>query len=350
MTQNCLTRDSLDTTRQTKSKRTARELYDATRPFVKEDRAHSWWCLWSTFTILIGVLSCAALLPWWPLKLVFSIIGGLVMVRGFIIYHDYHHGAILKDSWLAKILINFFGMLLLTPASSWRKSHNFHHGHVGQVEDSHIGSFPIFTTDMWKKASWFERFQYKIARHWLTLVFAYVTVFFANICTLPLFEDTKKHLDSITTLIVHFGFLTTIWLIWGPSVLLFSFLLPLLVASCAGAYLFYAQHNAEGLHILPEDEWSYQEASLESSSFLKVGPLMNWFTGNIGYHHIHHLNSRIPFYNLPEVMETIPELQDPPTTTLHPKDILDCLRLKLWDPEQYKMISFKEFKLLQQAA
>ncbi|MCB0317582.1 MAG: fatty acid desaturase [Bdellovibrionales bacterium] len=326
--------------------RTGRELFDATAPFVAEDRELSWWSLWSTFGILIASLSLASLTNFLAIKLIFSTISGLTMVRGFIIYHDFLHGAILKDSKLAKLMIYFYGMLLLTPPSSWRKSHNFHHAHVGQVEDSHIGSFPIFTTEMWKEASWFTRVQYCVSRHWLTIVFAYFTVFFLNICVLPLFENTKKHLDSLLTIFVHFGFMALIWNFFGFEVLFFSFLLPLIIASTAGAYLFYAQHNAEGLHVIPDDEWSYQQASLESSSFLKTNALMNWFTGNIGYHHVHHLNSRIPFYNLPKAMESIPELQNPETTELTFKEIFKCLNLKLWDADQSKMITFKEFNKL----
>ncbi|MEZ4752940.1 MAG: fatty acid desaturase [Bdellovibrionota bacterium] len=330
-------------------KRTGRELFEATLPFTEEDRAKSWWSLWSTLAILVTVLFLASTFSSWPLRIFFSVIGGLVMMRGFIIYHDFLHLAILKDSKLAKVIIYLFGMVLLSPPSSWRKSHNFHHSHVGQVEDSHIGSFPVYTTEMWKNAGFFERIQYRIARHSLTLLFAYVTVFFCNICVLPLFENFQKHTDSITTLIVHFSLLSGLWYFFGFDVMFFSLLLPLLVASASGAYLFYAQHNMEDLHLIPEDRWTYQEASLESSSFLKVGPLMNWFTGNIGYHHVHHLNSRIPFYRLPEAMAAIPELQNPPITTLHPREIWKCLRLKLWDPELNKMISFREYKLANQA-
>ena len=86
------------------------------------------------------------------------------------------------------------------------------------------------------------------------------------------------------------------------------------------------------------EEWAYEKAALESSSFMKMNPVMNWLTANIGYHHIHHLNSRIPFYRLPEVMKDIPELQHPKITSLSLKDIMACLKLKVWDKEQGKMV------------
>ena len=95
---------------------------------------------------------------------------------------------------------------------------------------------------------------------------------------------------------------------------------------------------------------THTRASLESSSFIKFGPVMNWFTANIGYHHIHHLNPMIPFYRLPDAMKAIPELQNPIVTTLSPRDVLRCFRLKLWDPESNRMISFRDARRMSDAA
>ncbi len=92
----------------------------------------------------------------------------------------------------------------------------------------------------------------------------------------------------------------------------------------------------------PSEEWDFAFAALRSSSFIRANPLMHWFTGNIGYHHVHHLNSRIPFYRLPEAMAAIEGLQSPGTTSLSPKDIVRCLRLHLWDPDQDRFVSFRE--------
>jgi omega-6 fatty acid desaturase (delta-12 desaturase) len=118
------------------------------------------------------------------------------------------------------------------------------------------------------------------------------------------------------------------------------------VASAAGAYLFYAQHNFVGMRILPAGEWSYYGAALASSSYLRTGALARWLTANIGYHHVHHLNPHVPSYRLPAAMAAIPELQHPATTTLRPRDILECLRLKLWDPEAGRMVGFGELERL----
>jgi hypothetical protein len=108
--------------------------------------------------------------------------------------------------------------------------------------------------------------------------------------------------------------------------------------------LFYAQHNFPGARFPNRAGWDYVAAALDSSSYLRMNPVMHWLTGNIGYHHVHHLNARIPFYRLPEAMAGIEELQSPGTTSLHPCDIYRCLRLKLWDPERERLVSFQEHR------
>ena len=126
----------------------------------------------------------------------------------------------------------------------------------------------------------------------------------------------------------------------GWDHLLLGLVIPMGIASAIGAYLFYAQHNFPEARLLPRSEWTHVEAALQSSSFMRMSPLMHWLTGNIGYHHIHHLNARIPFYRLPEAMNAIEELQSPGTTSLHPRDIWACLRLKLWSDSSHRMVSF----------
>jgi len=127
----------------------------------------------------------------------------------------------------------------------------------------------------------------------------------------------------------------------GGATLFFAFLLPNLISHALGAYLFYAQHNFPTAHIQAREEWTFVRAALESSSYMQLGPVMRYFTGNIGYHHVHHLNHRIPFYRLPEAMAGIPELQNPRgMTSLAPRDVLACLRLKLWDPAAGRLVPF----------
>jgi omega-6 fatty acid desaturase (delta-12 desaturase) len=114
-------------------------------------------------------------------------------------------------------------------------------------------------------------------------------------------------------------------------------ILPNLLAYGLGAYLFYAQHNFPEVRYKCDNEWTYEASALESSSYIKMGRIMMYVTGNIGYHHIHHINPNIPFYRLPEAMSKIPGLQNPITTTLGLRDVRSCIRLKIWDEEKKKM-------------
>jgi omega-6 fatty acid desaturase (delta-12 desaturase) len=153
------------------------------------------------------------------------------------------------------------------------------------------------------------------------VLFAYVTIFLLNICVLPLVSDPSRHWDSAVSLVAHFGLIAVLWVFGGFDTAFFVVLLPMTIASALGGYLFFAQHSFKRMIVLSPEAWSFYRAALESSSYLQLNRVMQWFTGNIGYHHIHHLNVRIPFYRLPETMAAIPELQSPPTTSLALREI-----------------------------
>lgn len=330
--------------------KSGKEVLNATRPFATESPLRSWWAVLSTLIILIATLTAAAVTPWWPARLAFSLLGALVFVRSFILYHDFMHRSLLRNTRLARPLFHTFGMLLLTPPGYWRYSHNYHHGNVGkpvhpEAEDellvtSDLGSFPLMSIDTWKTASFWQRFHYRLSRHPLTLLFAYFTVFLFSLTLLPLLRNPQRYWDGAVALGLHASLITALWYFFGFTVVFFAFLLPFALSASIGAYLFYAQHNYEGMHVLEPQEWTYYRGSLESSSFMKIGRIMDWFTGNIGYHHVHHLNPLIPFYRLPETMAAIPELQQATTTSLMPHDIFKCMRLNLWDTDRGELATF----------
>lgn len=322
--------------------RVGRELLAATRPYVEESPARSWWYVGSTFGLLIAALTAAGLAPWWPLRLVFSVLGALLMVRAFITFHDYLHGAILKGSRVAYWLFRGYGALTLTPTRSWSASHNYHHGHVGQISTASVGAFPMMTARMWQASTRRQRFIYRAQRSPLVVVFSYPIVFGVNVTLLPLLKAPRKHLDSLAALVSHFGLIAVLWLLGGFSLAFFVILLPMALASAMGSYLFFAQHSFRRMQIASPEAWSYYRGAMESSSYMRMNQVMQWFTGNIGYHHIHHLNVRIPFYRLPEVMAAIPELQSPLVTTLAPGDIMDCFRYALWDENKQRMVTYRE--------
>jgi len=322
--------------------RTGRELFKATLPFAVEAVKTSWWLVASTFVMLIVSLAGAALAPLWPLQLLFSILSALLMVRAFITYHDYMHNAILSRSGFAWVLFRTYAAVALTPPRMWKDSHNYHHGHVGKIAALSVGAFPIMTTEMWREASLVARTGYRIERHPLTVLTGYVTIFFFSLTLLPLLRNPARHWDSLLVLLGHGTLISSIWFFGGFQVAFFVVLLPMTIASMIGSYLFFAQHSFEGMRILPEETWTYHQAAMESSSYMKLNKFMHWFTGNIGYHHVHHLNVRVPFYRLPEAMAAIPELQSPATTSLSLHDIIACFRCCLWDEGLQRMVSYRE--------
>jgi omega-6 fatty acid desaturase (delta-12 desaturase) len=171
---------------------------------------------------------------------------------------------------------------------------------------------------------------------------AYATIFLLVGCLNPLVRDPRKYWDGALALLAHAGLIALLWLSAGFDVALLAFMLPFAIASALGAYLFYAQHTYEGLRIMPAEEWTYFEGALESSSYMQLSPIMSWLTGNIGYHHVHHLNPHIPFYRLPEAMAAIPELQHPTVTSLSPRDIRACFHANLWKISTQRMVSYRE--------
>jgi omega-6 fatty acid desaturase (delta-12 desaturase) len=318
--------------------RTGKELIQAIKPFATDSAVRSWWSVLSTGALLAG--SIAGTL--WSVhpagKLVCSVLTGLLILRFFVLYHDQQHHAILPHSRLAEWLMKVFGILVLSPSTIWRSSHNYHHKHNSKLRSAHIGSFPVMTRAEFLKSSKGDRFRYLFMRHPLTILFGYVFVFLWGMCLYPFINQPREHKDCLVAFGVHVAIGVTITWFFGWTALLLTQVLPHFIACAIGTYLFYAQHNFPGVTFYDRAGWAYEKAALESSSFMKTGPLMAWFTANIGYHHIHHLNARIPFYRLPEVLSAIPELKSPKITSLHPLEIIRCLRLKVWDVEAQQMV------------
>ena len=316
-------------------------LHARTKPYARDYPLKSWWCILSTTFLLLAVL--AGTLPFLPLALrvILSVLAGLLLVRLFVIYHDQQHRAILPKSRLAAVLMRLFGICSLCPSAIWRSSHDYHHTHNSKLRSAYIGSFPVMTREQYQSTGGRDRLLYLLMRHPLTILLGYVTVFLFGMVIIPLCSDPRRNIDSIPALLFHFalGAVLVIWFGWLALVL--TLLVPFIVAGALGSYLFYAQHNFPGVIFEDKEGWTYEGAALESSSHLKTNPVMAWFTGNIGYHHIHHLNHRIPFYRLPETYRAIPELQKAKTTTLHPLDIIRCLRLKVWCVETQRMVGVR---------
>jgi acyl-lipid omega-6 desaturase (Delta-12 desaturase) len=321
--------------------RTGKELILATRPFAVDSTVRSWWHVISTALLLAAAITGTLWNVHLAGKMVCSLFSGLLILRLFVIYHDQKHHAILSHSRLAEGFMRIFGILALSPSSIWRSSHNYHHKHNSKLRSAHIGSFPVMTRAEFLRSSKATRFKYLFMRHPLTILFGYVFAFLHGMCIYPFFNNPREHYDCLIALLLHIVIAVTLVYFFGWGALLLVQVIPHFIGCAIGTYLFYAQHNFPGVSFYDRAGWAYEKAALESSSYLKTGPIWAWFTANIGYHHIHHLNARIPFYRLPEVLAKVPELKTPKTTTLRPMDIIRCLRLKVWDVEAQQMIGLR---------
>lgn len=319
-----------------------KEIILAIRQFAVEDRAKSWLYTVSTLLLLILLFVGSVCGPNIYVKLGCSLSIAFVFVRMFVIYHDFLHHAILYRSKLAKVVFWLFGLITLAPFSIWKRSHNHHHKHNSKIVNGDIGPFPIMTRAQYLAAGKMTRFRYLAARHPATILMAYFTLFLYGMCLRPFMKSPARHYDCFIALVLHFGFAYFLVSTGGIMALVLTLFIPLSMAFAIGAYLFYVQHNFPNVVFLKKTDWTYEAAALQSSSYLVMGRFMRWVTGNIGYHHIHHLNSSIPFYRLPEVMSRIPELQKVKRTSLHWRDVMACLRLKLWDQAQNRMIALNE--------
>lgn len=317
--------------------RTGIELIKATKAFAVDNTVKSWWHIISTSFLLIAALAGTI----WNIHLagqiICSVLSGLLILRLFVIYHDQQHHAILPNSRIAEWMMRVFGVLSLSPSSIWRSSHNYHHNHNSKLRSAHIGSFPVMTSAQYSKCSRSERAVYLFTRHPLTILFGYLFIFFHGMCIYPFFNNPRKSIDCLIAIVVHVSIAALLLVTLGWQGWVLTQVVPHFVASAIGSYLFYAQHNFPTVTFADKDGWTYENAALESSSYLKMNRVMAWFSGNIGYHHIHHLNARIPFYRLPEVFASVPELQNPKVTSLSPLEIFGCLRLKVWDVDAQKM-------------
>jgi acyl-lipid omega-6 desaturase (Delta-12 desaturase) len=322
--------------------RTNKELILASKCFIQEDRFRSWLETIITLLGLIFFLTVSFVIHPLAMKIVCSGICSLFYVRMFIIYHDYQHHAILQSSLGATLLMKAFGVFILAPQNIWKRSHDHHHTHNSKLTITGIGSYPTICTQRYNSLTRSEQITYLVNRHPLTVIFGYFTLFIYWLNIKSFVQSPKKHMDSLMALVIHITVGILIFYFLGGQAFFLSWFAPFFLSFGIGSYLFYCQHNFPGAIFCEKEEWNYEYAAINSTSHMVMNPVMQWFTGNIGYHHVHHLNSRIPFYRLPEAMAGIPELQSPITTSWNPIAIWRCFSLKLWDADKNSMITLSQ--------
>ena len=319
-------------------------------PYRKPDTRRSVWQLATALTMYLGtwvlMYFCLDISYW--LVIALAVPAAFFLMRLFIIQHDLGHGAFFQSTRAADITGFVLGVLTLTPYHYWKKTHAIHHATSGNLEHRGFGDINTLTVDEYLALSRWDRIKYRIYRNPLVLFGAGAVLHFAVVHRIPTIvppEWRRERRSILWTDVALVALVVIAGLVFGFKALLLVHL-PLLLLSCSmGVWMFYVQHQFEPTYWEHDDAWKYEDAALQGSSFYRLPKVMHWLTGNIGFHHIHHLNARIPNYRLPEVFNKHPELQRG-VTQLTLWQSLRCIFLTLWDERQQKLVSFSRLRAL----
>lgn len=313
-----------------------------TTPSVKK----STWQLVATLVPLVGVFVLMGYTYHlsYLLTLGLSLVAGGFLIRTFIIMHDCGHGAFFKSRQANDIVGFITGVLTLTPYVQWRRDHAIHHGHSGHLDERGHGDVSTLTVKEYQALSRWGRFKYRMYRNpFVMLVLGPIWLIgiqhrFHTKDTAGRREIVGTHLTNLTiaALVVLFSALV------GPAKVLALYGPAMFFAGAAGIALFYVQHQFEDTYWAKPPQWDYALAAVAGSSFFRLPRPLDWITGSIGYHHIHHLSPKIPFYNLRRCHEENPAFGVAPLLTL--RDSVRTFRLKLWDEERQRLVGWQDLK------
>ena len=274
-----------------------------------------------------------------------AILAGGFLARIFIIHHDCGHGSFFKSQTANDIVGFITGVLTFTPYHFWRFEHAVHHAGSGDLDRRDLGSVWTLTVQEYLGAPWWKRFAYRVMRNPVVLLGVVPSFLFLVYHRFASRRASRRDRLSVywtNAAIVGLGALLS--LVMGLKAYLVIQLSIMTVAATAGVWLFYVQHQFEGVNWQRHTEWDYATAALEGSSFYKLPRLLQWFSGNIGFHHVHHLSPRIPNYNLEKCHSDGPMFQQVKAVTL--RSSLKSLSLHLWDESQNKLVSYAYLRTL----
>ena len=292
--------------------------------------------LWYLMYLSMGV-------SYW-LVLPLAVLAAGFLVRIFIIHHDCGHSSFFK-SRMANDVIGFItGVLTLTPYFHWRWEHALHHSTSGDLDRRGTGDVWTLTVQEYLESSRWRRFAYRLARNPVVL-FVIAPLFLFVIrqrFPTPGASERERHSVHWTNLAILGMVLGMGWLFGSIKVYLLIQLTVTAVAGTAGVWLFYVQHQFDGVYWERNGEWDYTQAALQGSSFYKLPKILQWFSGNIGFHHIHHLSPRIPNYHLEKCHEAEPLFQSVKPVTLFSS--FKSFTYRLWDEPRRKLVGYAHLK------
>jgi len=325
----------------------ASELTKALSRYQSPSKARSIWQIVNTFTPYIGLwaLSYYALSYSFWLALPVIVVNSGFLIRIFIIFHDCGHGTFFSSKRVNRFWGVVTGILTFTPYYFWSKNHARHHATSGNLDKRGFGDVWMMTVDEYLQATTKERLKYRLYRNPFVMFFLgpLLIMLVSNRIVRRKANVKEKRSVIWTNAGILLFSLAMSFAIGFKAYIIIQFL-TLLIGSIGGVWLFYVQHQFDGVYWARDHEWDFFEASLTGGSFYKLPVILRWFTGSIGYHHIHHLNSRIPNYHLARCQRKIPILEKSPTVGVFSS--LKSLKYRLWDEDKGKMVGFKAVKSL----
>jgi omega-6 fatty acid desaturase (delta-12 desaturase) len=310
--------------------------------------------LWrSVFQIVNSLVPYVALwvLMYWSLTVSYwltlplAVLAGGFMVRLFIIHHDCGHGSFFKSRAANDICGFITGVITFTPYHFWRWEHAVHHAGSGDLDRRDLGSVWTMTVQEYLEAPLWKRVTYRLVRNPFVLLVLIPSILFLILHRFASARASKRDRWSVYwTNAAILAVAAVLSFFWGLKAYLEIQLTVMTVTGTAGVWLFYVQHQFEGVNWQRHSEWDYTAAALEGSSFYKLPRVLQWFSGNIGFHHIHHLSPRIPNYNLERCHNADALFRRVKTLTLRAS--LKSLTFRLWDEPNQRLVGYSYLRTL----
>lgn len=299
------------------------------------------------FIALLGVMAAASHSRYW-LTLLLAIPAAGLLVRLFIIQHDCGHGSFFGSRAANDFLGRALSILTLTPYGSWKLGHAAHHASTGNLDRRGRGDVDTLTVAEYLASPPLKKYLYRLYRSPFVMVLLGAPINFIVLQRLPLGHALRDRasLRSILSLDLALVLMTGFsCAMFGVGPLIKTYLPVMIIASWIGNWLFYVQHQFERTHWERDGEWNFHVAAMGGSSYFKLPAILQWFSGNIGLHHVHHLCSRIPNYHLQACLDDAPELNRV-ATTVTLRESLRCWRLALWDERRRLLVGFRDLERL----